>query len=322
MASRNPSTLLGRISRVRKALRRSAPDPTQSDPQLADLDIIEAQAREVLAAADRVAAGSPYLTPSVPGFRQLAKLIERYAMRYRTTDLEVALAGVSVDPQAPATVLHKFPGLAADPLNIGTVSRILANGVDAPTLRTIVDNHRPSQAAELEGLLLQLDMLMGHHVLGWQKVISDLAVGGNMMRGTKWVLTFIDDFGTWTDLSLEVHDSDAVNPTARRWDAWMNGKLYEFKWWYSWTTNSSKTFLSQILKDYHRTGIGTRIGLYWVFGPSPLTLDDIISHMTAALDGVAADLRAGRKVPVPGYDDVATVDFINGRLAAVVRKVK
>ncbi len=317
MQSRTPTALLGRITRVRRALKKSAPDPEQLAAQLADLDVIEQQAKQVLQAAGRLGKDAPYLTPSVPGFKDLAALIAGYAVRFHASDLEVMLGAVSVDPTKPETILNKFPKLAADALAVGTVSRILANGVPAQKLRKIVDNHQPREQDEVEKLLLRLDLLMAHQVLGWEKIIDELAIGGNMMRGASWVLKYIDDFGSWTDLSLEVNDPDAANPSARRWDAWMNGKLYEFKWWYAWTKNSSRTFLRQILRDYHP---GQDLDVRWVFGPSPLPRAEILEQMTNALDTVKADLLAGREPLVDGYTP-AVADFIKSRLESVVVKV-
>ena len=321
MQSPVPSDLLGRISRIRRQLKKSPPDPDELAARLADLDAIEAQAKQVLDAAEKVAKGAPYLTPSVPGFKALASLIAGYAVRYHAKDLEVALAGVSVDPTKPATVLNKFPALAADDKAVATVSRIVVNGVPAQTLRKIVDNHQPRQSEAVFDLLLNLDLLMAHNVVGWQQVITAMAIGGNMLRGATWVLTYISDYGSWTDLTLEVKDTDAVNPNARRWDALMSGKLYEFKWWYSWTTKSSRTFLEQILNDYHNTRVGAEMPLRWVFGPSPLTRADIINEMEKALDGVKADLLAGREPLVDGYTP-SIADFIKARLGSIVVKVK
>lgn len=321
MQSPAPSSLLGRITRIRRQLKKSPPDPAELPARLADLATIETQAALVLDAAEKVAKGAPYLTPSVPGFMALASLIEGYGLRYRTSDLEVALANVSVDPADPATVLNKFPSLAGDGRAVATVSRIVVNGVPAPTLRKIVDNHQPRHSEAVFDLLLNLDLLMAHNVVGWQKVIADMAIGGNMLRGATWVLTYVNDFGSWTDLTLELKNPDAVNPEVRRWDALMSGKLYEFKWWYAWTTNSSRTFLRQILNDYHDSRVGTDMALRWVFGPSPLTRADIIQGMTSALDGVEADLRAGRKARVDGYTPRITA-FIRSRLDSVVVKVR
>jgi hypothetical protein len=278
-------------------------------------------ANQVLAAAAKVSAESPYLTPSVPGFTELAAAIGRYAVRYRRTDLEATLASVSVDPTDPATVLQKFPPLRHNKLAVGTVSRIVAGGVPATTLRKIVDNHQPAQQEELYDLLLRLDLLLGHNVVGWPKVVADLAVGGNLLRGAAWVLRYIDTYGSWTDLTLELTNPDGVNPGSRRWDALMQGRLYEFKSWYAWTSKASRTFLTQILNDYRNLRVGQDMPLRWVFGPpTALTIRVIRANMDAALDGVKADLRANREPVVDGYTP-SIVDFVKGRLDDVVRLV-
>jgi hypothetical protein len=184
-------------------------------------------------------------------------------------------------------------------------------------LRTIVDNHQPRQSETVFDVLLILDQLMARSVPGRDKVIADMTIGGNLLRGATWVLVYIRDHGTFDDLILEAEDVDDVNPRSRRWDAWMAGGLYEFKWWYSWSARSSRTFLRQILQDYQRTRVGVDLPLRWVFGPSPLTRADIIQAMEEALDGVKDDLRAHRKPAVDGYTP-RIVDFIKARLNAIV----
>ena len=46
------------------------------------------------------------------------------------------------------------------------------------------------------------------------KVIGDLSVGGNLTRGASWVLTYINDYGSWTDLTLEGYDREAAQAAA------------------------------------------------------------------------------------------------------------
>jgi hypothetical protein len=320
MESPAPKSLLRRITGLRRHLRNLPANTVGRKEQLADLDTIEAQTKQVLDAAEKVAKGSPYLTPSVPGFKALKHLIEGYAKRHNVTDLEVALGKVSVDPTKPATVLNKFPTLAADGRAVATVSRIIVNGVATETLRKIVDNHQPRHSEAVFDLLLNLDLMMAHNVIGWEKVIGDMAIGGNLLRGATWVLRYINDFGSWTDLTLEINNPDAVNPGARRWDALMSGTLYEFKWWYSWSSKSTGTFLAQIINDYRDSRVGKDMSLRWVFGPSPLTRAQILQEMNKALDGVKDDLAAGRKPRVNGYTP-KIVDFIKSRLDDIVRKV-
>lgn len=74
-------------------------------------------------------------------------------------------------------------------------------------------------------------------------------------------------------------------------------------------------------QDYEKTRIGQTIGLRWVFADSPMTLDHIVENMQAALDGVRADLVAGKTPKVAGYS-VNTCDFIKSRLRTVVVKIK
>lgn len=321
MESANPRSLLNKITRTRKELKANPPsDPDELTARLADLETIEAQTNVVLDAAGKLSKQAPYLTPSVPGFKQLATLIEGYAVRYRASDLGVKLASVSVDPTKPETILFKFPDLAANQLAIGLVSRILAHGLPGGQLRKIVDNHPPRSSELVYDLLQYLDLLMGYNVIGWEKLTGDLATGGNMLEGARWVLKYIYEFGTWKQLTLEAKKDDSQQRTRRRWDAWMDGTLYEFKAWYMWLPGSSKTFLKQILQDYEETRVGASMMLRWIFAPSPLTLDQIIDNMEKALDGIKADLAAGKTDVVPGYTP-AIADFIRARLRQFVRKV-
>lgn len=319
MASPRPTSLLGRIGRVRRELSKVQPPSVDVRAQLTDLDLIDAQAKLVLSEAKLVEGAARYLTPDIPGFPRLAQMIQRYGIRYDVSDLEEALARVSVDPKDPTTVLQKFPSLQADAMFVATVSRILYAGVRAVTLRKIVDNHAPSQSRPLHRLLLNIDLMMANNVHGWEKVISDLSIGGNMTRGASWVLWCVHTIGSFQDLSLEVHDPDAVNPAVRRWDAFMSGGLYEFKWWYSWTDKSTMTFLRQINNDYRTLGPNGFPMLRWVFGPSPLTRTTIIDSMRVALSRVITDRRAGREPPVDM--ELRTAMYVDARLEPLVRKV-
>lgn len=323
MASRTPRSLLGKIKSARAAVRK---DPilvaAMKGVRLADLDKIEDQAKQVLGAAAKVAKAAPYLSPSVSGFADLAKLITGYATRYDVTDLASGLAAVSVDPTKPETVLNKFPSLAADTLITARVARIIESGTDAVKLRKIVDNHRPSAEDSLVELLEQVETMLVTGATGAQSVIADLAIGGNKMKGAAFVLRYVHTYPPgWGDVAFEAKDEDAGQPDSRRWDAWIAGSLYEFKSWYSWKPVASYTFLKQMLQDYEKTRVGQSIGLRWVFADSPMSRDHILEQMTAALDGVKADLLAGKAPKVGGYT-VSICDFIKSRIGSVVLKIK
>lgn len=323
MASREPRSLLRRIKNARTAVRNDEfLVSAMKAVRLADLGKIEDQTKQVLTAAEKVAQGAPYLTPSVPGFKDLAAQISTYAQRYGATDLASGLAAVSVDPAKPETVLSKFPKLSGDLLIKARVARIMESGTDVVKLRKIVDNHPPSAQDRLEDLLEQIETMLVTGATGAQSVIADLAIGGNKMKGAAFVLRYIHDYPPgWGDVAFEAKDEDAGQPDSRRWDAWIAGTLYEFKAWYSWKPVASYTFLKQILQDYEKTRIGQTIGLRWVFADSPMTLDHIVENMQAALDGVRADLVAGKTPKVAGYS-VNTCDFTKSRLRTVVVKIK
>ncbi|MBG0737931.1 DUF4157 domain-containing protein [Paeniglutamicibacter antarcticus] len=322
MESTGPERLLNRISRARKNVRKDAAlSVLERDTRLSDLDKIAAQARQVLDAAEKVEKGSRYLTPSVPGFHNLAQLIADYGTRYRTTDLAVGLAAVSVDPTNPKTVLNKFPKLADDALIAARVGRILDMGVSATVLRRIVDNHPPSAEGDVVDLLEYIETMILARAVNWGAVLTDLKIGGRKLQGATWVLRYIATYGDWSDVSFEAKDEDAGQPDNRRWDTLMSGTLYEFKDWYVWKSISSRTFLKQILQDYLNNGVGETMPLKWVFSDSPLTRKSIIANMEAALDGVKADLLAGKPPRVPGYYSPAMCDTIKSRLNSVVVKV-
>jgi len=101
MESPGPERLLPRIRRAQANTRKDPALPEEERAaRLGDLDKIEAQAMLVLEAAQKVEKESLYLSPSVPGFEDLAQLIASYGTRYQTTDLAISLADVSSDPVA------------------------------------------------------------------------------------------------------------------------------------------------------------------------------------------------------------------------------
>jgi hypothetical protein len=121
----------------------------------------------------------------------------------------------------------------------------------------------------------------------------------------------------WADVGFEL-GNDPVDRSGRRWDAWVSGILYQFKSWYAWTGYAEKTFLRQILQDYHDTFVGQDIGLRWVFETS-LSRDDLVRKMKDALAGVISDLKTGKEPPVPGYTETIAL-FIFSRVDAIVIK--
>jgi hypothetical protein len=317
MESPRPTSLLWRIKRVRAELRKSPPPQAELQARLEDLDKIEEQAKQVIAAATELVKKPKYLTPDVPGFHELAALIEVYAAHFDATDLEATFAAVSVDADDPATVLNKFPRLAAQSLVVSRVAQILQAGVGVVQLRTIVDKHRPSEEQDLAELLDLVWTMVMHNVRNWSKVTTDLAIGGNKLKGARFVLRYVELQRGWDSLAFEAEDEEAEDPTGRRWDAWMNGRLYEFKAWYRWVPVSDLTFLRQILQDYHRTA---GMPLRWVFGPGAMKRSDVLEHMRAALDRVRADLRAHRTRTWPGWT-ISIADAIDAMLDDIVRKV-
>ncbi len=318
MSSPRPTSLLWRIKRLRTELRKSPPPAAELQARLEDLAKIEEQAKLVIAAASEAVKNPKYLTPDVPGFHELAGLIEVYAVHYDATDLEATFAAVSVDPADPASILNKFPALAAQSLMVSRVQQILEAGVGAVQLRTIVDKHRPSEETELGELLDLIWTMVIRNVQGWRKVTGDLAIGGNKLKGARFVLQYVESQHGWDSLAFEAEDAEAEDPSGRRWDAWMNGRLYEFKAWYRWLPINDRTFLKQILQDYHRT---SGMPLRWVFGPGSMTRGDVLDHMRAALDGVKEDLRAQKELKVPGFT-ISIADAIAGMLDDIVVKVK
>jgi hypothetical protein len=312
--------LIGKIDRARKALKK---DTSISDAEkatrLAALNKIEASANGVQAAAARVAKNPAFITPDIPGFEELAKLIGEYGDAYDVTDLGLALEKVIVDPSKPETVLHKFPALAANELVTKQVSRIIAAGVQATDLRKIVENVRPVKDDAVADMLGLIEKMINSGATNWDKVITDLRIGGNKFKGASFVIRYIDTVLGWNDVGFEL-TSDPLNPSGRRWDAWVAGVLYQFKSWYSWPDVADRTFLRQILEDYKDTRVGQEMGLRWVFETS-LTKDQIVKKMKDALTGVVADLKAGRKPKVDGYTGGIAL-FIHARVESIVTVVK
>ncbi len=320
MSSADPRRLLNKVKRARTDLRKVQPPTPATTTQMADLGKIEQETIAVLAAADKVTPDHKYVTPAVPGFRQLRQLIEDYGTRYHVTDLVATLGQVSVDPSDPQTVLNKFPGLAGDQLMVARVARILQSGVDVQRLRRIVDRHAPREEKLLVDLLEYIETMRVHGVQGWQTMISDLSIGGNKLKGARFVLTYVNRVDGWADLALETRDEEDAEPNSRRWDAWMFGRLYEFKAWYSWLPVSDGKFLKQIIEDYRKTRVGQDMPLRWVFGETTMKKADILDHMGLALDKVRVDLKAGKQSTPAGFTP-KVVDFIEARLPEIVRVV-
>ena len=311
--------LLKKIDQERKELKKDRSlGQAEKDSRIAALNKIEASARGVQAAAERAAKNPAFITPQVPGFYELAELIGEYGDNYDVKELGTALGRVIVDPSKPETVLRKFPGLAANELLKAQVSRIIAAGVDAEDLRKIVDNVRPVKedaAMDLIGLI----EIMIHGSLRWDKVITDLRIGGNKFKGARFVIRYVDEYLDWGEVSFEVKDDPGEQQTGRRWDAWVSGILYQFKSWYVWPDIASRTFLRQIFEDYDKTHVGEEMPLHWVFETS-LTKAQIVAKMKAALAGVVADIKAGKQPKIPGYtEDIA--DFISSRVESIVKVV-
>jgi hypothetical protein len=310
--------LLKKVDRARKDAKKDASlGPDEKESRIAALDKIEASARGVQDAAIKAAKNPAYVTPQVPGFNELAQLIADYGAAYGVSDLGIALGKVAVDPSKPETVLNRFPGLASDDLVKAQVSRILANGVAATDLRKIVDNVRPVKEAEVLEVLGLIEKMIQSGAANWDGVITDLRIGGNKMKGARFVLRYVDTKLGWSDIGFELRE-DPLDTTGRRWDAWSSGTLYQFKSWYSWPDIANRTFLKQILQDYWKTHVGEDMALRWVFETS-LDRADIVKKMKDALAGVVAALRAGQEPEVPGYTPGIAL-FIFARVDSIVVK--
>ncbi len=320
MASKTPTRLLRRIKTERTRLRKDpGPHADIAETRMRDLDKIEESAEHVLAAAAKINKKDPYLSPKVPGFVELAALISGYAARHQATDLAAGWAGVSVDPAKPETVLHKFPALAADPLIVARVARLMESGIDASVLRKIADNHQPRQAETLVDLLQFLETMIVNGAVNWSKVVEDLAIGGNKLQGARFVLKFIDQYRSWDAIMFEETAPARRGRSGRVWDAWISGTLHEFKSWRSWVNDT--TFLKQMLVDYTEIISQRKLPMLWVFDSAGMSRDEILGHMRTALDRVADDLRNGREPKVPGYT-LKRCEAIKSRLDGIVSLAK
>jgi hypothetical protein len=313
-----PEPLTEKIRRAIAQVRRNKTLPeADRDARVAALARIQIWAGAVHDAAERAAHAPPYLTPSVPGFRELAALIRDYGNDFGVTDLGTALSAIVVDPKQPETVLERFSGLKADPKVTAQISRIIASGVEATTLRKIVDNVRPVQEDKVLDVLRLVDKMLASGSPGWNEVIKDLRIGGSKMKGALFVLRYIDQKLGWSNVLFEVTDDPEEG--GRRWDAWVKGILYQFKSWYTWTGVLEKAFLRQILEDYHATRVGNEMALRWIFETS-LSRDQILGKMKDAMAAVIADLKQGKKPTVPGYEG-RTALFIFTRVDAILYDV-
>jgi hypothetical protein len=313
--------LLKKVRKARTELnKRTSPvSETEKKARLAALQKIENSANAVQAAAERAAKNPAFITPRLAGFTQLARLIGDYGDAYDVTDLGEALESIIVDPKKPETVLHRYPGLAADSAVVAQVAFLIKAGISAPDLRVVVEKVSPKTEAEVRKLIDVLERMITNGAANWDKIITDLKIGGNKYKGARFVLRYIDTKLGWNNVAFEV-TNDPVDASGRRWDARVGGQLYQFKSWYTWPDIASRTFLRQILEDYRLTRSGQRIGVSWVFETS-LTKDQIVQKMKDALAGVIADLKAGKQPKVPGYNQ-RIAQFISNRVESIVNDVK
>jgi hypothetical protein len=165
MESPGPERLLRRIRRAQTNTRKDPNLPEEErTARLGDLDKIEAQTMLVLEAAQKAEKGSLYLTPSVPGFEDLAQLIASYGTRYQTIDLAIGLADVSADPAAAkvaaagaaratfASVLARRPRLLRE---LRELEKTLASATTiGPALEAKIDNlqARLAQLQEIDAI--------------------------------------------------------------------------------------------------------------------------------------------------------------------------
>lgn len=313
--------LVKKIEQARKEIKKAtAMGQAEKDARLASLKSIETSANAVQEAAARMAKNPTYITPQVSGFKELADLISDYGNKYDVKDLGPTFESIVVDPDKPESVLQRFSGLVSDADVKAQVTFMIRAGVAATDLRKIVENVRPIKEEGVRKLLNVLERMIKSGAANWDKVITDLRIGGNKFKGARFVLRYIDEFLGWDDVSFEVTGSDPVDISGRRWDARVNNQLYQFKSWYTWPNIASRTFLRQILEDYNKTAVGGRLGVMWVFETS-LTKEQIVEKMKEALAEVRADLKAGRQPKVDGYTGGVAL-FLYDRAETFVKVVK
>ena len=311
--------LINKVERARKELNKaSSIGAAEKRTRLAALKKIENSALAVQQAAESAAKNPAFITPQVPGFTKLAQLVSDYGKAYGVNDLGPALENISVDPTKPETVLKKFPGLAADGAVLVQVAFLIAAGISAPDLRKVVENVRPIKEDGVRKLIDVLEKMVKSGATNWDRVITDLRIGGNKFKGARFVLRYIDEKLGWNNVAFEV-TNDPIDNSGRRWDARVNGWLYQFKSWYTWPDIASRTFLRQILEDYRLTRVGEQMSVSWIFETS-LKKEDIVKKMKDALAGVVADLKAGNKPKVDGYTGGIAL-FIFHRTETIVADV-
>jgi hypothetical protein len=318
------SVLRPLLEKIRKAQRTVARDKALSGEErasrLSALARLEASALAVQDAAMKAARAPAYVTPQLPGFDELARLIQEYGDSYHVTDLGEALGRVTVDPGQPETILQAFPELQKEPAAVANVEALLDADVEPDVLAKIVLNVKRGwwdgrdRVGVARDLLRALRRMRSTSSSSSGLILRDLAVGGTMAKGAEFVVRYIDvklGWGGW--IAFEVTDDDEEG---RRWDAWIEGVLYQFK---AWGKFYEGTFLRQMRRDLDKV-LGNPSGdaalpLHWVFD-GRLDAVSIQASMEAALDKAAAD-PANKH----GYTR-REVAYLRARLPSIIRVVK
>lgn len=322
MASPPPrENLFKKIRRARERLEKEQASGSGATAarsvQLASLRTIELQATQVVVAAVRISESSPYLEPSVPGYHQLAALIHEYGDKFSVTDLSTALTNATADPDKPESVLQKYPKLAEVESHRALVARIIEQGVSATTLKAIFGycNSYGYKDDQAETLLLNIFHMSSRRIGGYLEVLNEMASQRTKTKGGEFVLRYIGGNNQWGGhVLLEAKEDDPNSD--RRWDAWIEGTLYEFKAWRSWSDALDKAFLRQIVQDHDRVKTGMDMPLRWIFN-GEISLSTIHTKAEAAIRKERARILEGKST-IPNAN-LKMMDTILSQLRNILR---
>ncbi len=137
---------------------------------------------------------------------------------------------------------------------------------------------------------------------GWEKVVQDLALGGNKYTGAEWVLRYIDNHGLWKGVEkFEI----PVAGGERIIDALIDDVHYEFKSWYNF---NKQTFIHQIKKDVSSIANGK---MKWVFD-SKANFAGSKEELVQYLKKVIEEAVKEKKI------DIRTAQILNDNLESII----
>ena len=215
------------------------------------------------------------------------------------TGAEQTEAAVQQLPSSQANrVLKGHPGILKNGKAVGVVESLLQKGMDENLIREIIEVNKSVGIPRVLGWLQNLQELETNGIRGIKVVLSDLAQGGNKAWGAQFMLRYIEDTKLWN----AVERFEALSESGgRRWDAIINGTLYQFK---NWGEFRSGIFVQQISEDLRETGLQE---LKWIFSRRVGEKETIVKLATKALNKAAADnpgFRSGAETIIKNLEAI------------------